>query len=95
MDGSRPVRDGQPVRNFVLLPEAGDALHPAGRLGDEMINVELRAGTEVPFSGRSLVWVWGTWRALPGEPSGHEALYALENARAESADKKDMPKYFR
>jgi hypothetical protein len=95
MDGNRPVRDGERVRSFVLLPEAGDALHPADRFGDEMINVELQAGNAVFFSGRSLVWVWGTLRALPGDPSGHQALYVLENARTEPADKKDIPKYFR
>ena len=50
MDGDRPVRDGERVRSFVLLPEAGDALHPADRFGDEMINVELQAGNEVSFS---------------------------------------------
>ena len=95
MDGDRPGRDGERVRSFVLLPEAGDALHPADRFGDEMVNVELQAGNEVSFSGRSLVWVWGTLRALPGDPSGHQALYALENARAEPADKRDISKYFR
>ena len=50
MDGDRPVRDGERVRSFVLLPEAGDALHPADRFGDEMINVELQAGNEVSSS---------------------------------------------
>lgn len=95
MEGDRPVRDGDRVRSFVLLPEAGDALHPAGRFGDEMISVELQAGNEARFSGRSLVWVWGTLRSLPGNPSGHRALYVLENARAEPADKRDIPKFFK
>ena len=95
MDGDRPMRDGERVRSFVLLPEAGDALHPADRFGDEMINVELQAGNEVSFSGRSLVWVWGSLRALPGDHSDHHALYALENARTEPAEKSDIQKYFR
>ena len=95
MDGNRPVRDGERVGTFVLLPDKGNALHLAHRFGDEMIGVQLQKGNEVRFSGRSLVWVWGTLRALPGDPSGHEPLYVLENARAEPADKADIPKYFR
>jgi hypothetical protein len=43
----------------------------------------------------SLVWVWGTLRVLPGDPSGHEPLNVLEHARTEPAGKPDIPKYFR
>jgi hypothetical protein len=95
MDADRAVRDGERVGSFVLLPDKGNALHPAHRFADEMIDVQLQAGNEVRFSGRSLVWVWGTLRTLPGDPSGHEALYVLENARTTPADKADIPKYFR
>jgi hypothetical protein len=95
MDGGRPVRDGQRVQDFVLLPDAGNAVHPAHRFGDQMIGVRLRVGNEVRFSGRSLVWVWGTLRMLPGDPSGQEPLYVLEDARTEPANKADIAKYFK
>jgi hypothetical protein len=95
MEGDRPVRDGDRVQSFVLLPDAGNPVHPAHRFGDQMIDVRLEAGNEVRFSGRGLVWVWGTLRMLPGDPSGHEPLYILENARTEPANKADIPKYFK
>jgi hypothetical protein len=95
MEGDLPVRDGQRVRAFVLLPDAGNPVHPAHRFGDQMIDVRLRVGHEVQFSGRSLVWVWGTLRMLPGDPTGHEPLYVLENARSEPADRADIQKYFK
>ena len=63
--------------------------------GDQMIEVRLEAGNEVRFSERSLVWAWGTLRMLPGDPSGHEPLYILENARTEPANKADIQKYFK
>ena len=31
MDGYRPSRDGEQVSMFILLPEAGQFLHPAHR----------------------------------------------------------------
>src|ERR1035438_7857287 len=37
MDGGQPVRDGERVQNFVLLPDAGDSVHPAHRFGDPII----------------------------------------------------------
>jgi hypothetical protein len=95
MDGDRPIRDGERVQGFVLLPDAGNPVHPAHRFGDQMIDVRLQAGNEVRFSERSVVWVWGTLRMLPGDPSGHEPLYVLEQARTEPANKADIQKYFK
>ena len=95
MVGDRPVRDGERVQGFVLLPDAGNPVHPAHRFGDQMIDVRLSAGNEARFCDRSLVWVWGTLRMLPGDPSGHEPLYVLEDARTEPANKADISKYFR
>jgi hypothetical protein len=95
MDGDGPVREGDRVPSFILLPDAGSLLHPAHRLGDEMIDVRLEARNEVRFAARSLVWVWGTLRALSGKPSERQALYVLQRARAAPADKADIPKFFR
>ena len=95
MEGDQPVRDGQVVRRFVLLPDKGNAVHPAHRFGDQMIDVQLRPSDSVRFSGGSLVWVWGTLRALPGDPGGPIPLYRLEDARVEPADEGEIPRYFR
>jgi hypothetical protein len=95
MDGARPAKDGERVLRFVLLPDAGSSLHPAHRFGNQMIDVQLETGNDVRFRERSLVWVWGTLRTLPGDPFGHDPLYVLENARTEPADKADIQKYFR
>jgi hypothetical protein len=95
MDGDHPLHDAERVESFVLLPDAGHVTHPAHRFGDQMIDVRLTAGSTIQFSERRLVWVWGTLRTLSGDPGGHEPLYVLENARAESADKADIRKYFR
>jgi len=95
MDGTQPIHDGQLTACFVLLPDAGSAIHPGHRFGDQMIEVRLPAGEKVRFSEGSLVWVWGTWRVLAGNPDGHDPLYQLVDARLESATKADIPKYFR
>jgi hypothetical protein len=95
MDGARPIRAGQPTKSFVLLPDAGQLLHPAHRFGDQMIAVQLHDGDTIKFSPRALVWVWGTLQSSPGDPTGSEPLYALGNARAELAPKADIDKYFR
>ena len=93
-DEDNSARPGTQVRVFVLLPEAGNILHPAHRFGDEMIAVHLREGDEMLFSPRRLVWVWGTFRASPGDPAGAKPLYHLEQARAQPADREDVRRYF-
>jgi len=95
MDGARPIRAGQPTNSFVLLPDAGQLLHPAHRFGDQMIAVQLRDGDTIKFSPRALVWVWGTLQSSPGDPVGNEPLYALRDARAIPALRADIDKYFR
>ena len=95
MEGTRPIRDGEPVQGFILMPDVGNAWHPAHRFGDELIDVRLVGGNTVRFAERSLVWVWGTLQMLPGDPLGHEPLYVLEQARTEPAAKADIEKYFR
>ena len=95
MSGPQPIPDGRQVGDFCLLPDAGNAVHPAHRFGDQMIDVSLRRGDTVRFAEGSLVWVWGTWRALPGNPKGPNPLYQLENARIEPATRADVSQYYR
>ena len=95
MEADAPVRNGQQIQRFVLLPDAGSAVHPAHRFGDQMVEVHLKEGARVPFVAESLVWVWGTWKLLPGNPNQDKPLYELENARVENASTSDIAKYFR
>lgn len=94
MDGDKAVHTGDLIPAFLLLPEAGNVLHPAHRFGDQMISVRLREGDQASFSPRRLVWVWGTFRASSGDPSGPRPLYYLERAHVQIADRTDIGRYF-
>lgn len=95
MESDGPIRAGEPVHDFVLLPDAGHLLHPAHRLGDQMIAVHLIAEEQVQFAPRSLVWVRGVLRASLGDPAGDKPLYNLEQATATPASKTDLKRFFR
>lgn len=95
MEDHQPIREGEPIEDFVLSPDVGNAWHPAHRFGDEMIRVQLDGGKAVRFFERQLVWVWGTLRLLPGDPAGHEPLYVLEHARSEPASQDEVRRFFR
>ncbi len=73
VDGDKSIHPGDFVQDFVLLPDAGNILDPADRFGDQMVSVHLRRSDRIPFSPRQLVWVWGTFRASRGDPSGSDA----------------------
>lgn len=83
------------VQDFVLLPEAGNLLHPAHRIRDQMIAVHLENGTRIQFAPRALVWVCGNFQTSAGLGPRSEALYVIERARAKVADRADMQRYFR
>jgi len=93
-DGNRPIAKGEIVRDFVLLPDRGNLVHPAHRFGDQMIAIHLREGDAVSFSPMALVWVWGTLQASAGDPAGSKPLYALDQAHLRPADKAEIHKYF-
>ena len=95
VDGDRPLREGDWVKEFVVLPEAGNLLHPAHRFSDHIIAVHLEYDARVQFSSRSLVWVWGVFRESPSDPSGSTPLYSVEQAGARPADKSEIGKYFK
>jgi len=94
MENDGPIRAGEPVQDFILLPGAGNLLHPAHRFGDQMIAVHLPPGNPVQFTPRSLVWVGGTFRASSGDPAGSRPLYDLEHAQVALASKTEIRKYF-
>ena len=95
LDDDRVLRDGELVQDFVLLPDKGNLLHPMHRFGDQMVAIHLEDNSRMRFSSGALVWVWGTFRASPGDPAGRKPLYSLERAHAIPADKKDIRAYFR
>ena len=92
--GDRAAGDGDCVQDFVLLPDAGNLLHPAHRFGDQIIAVHLAPDARARFAFRSLVWVWGTLRVFAGDPAGPRPLYALDAVRVQPAGKEEIREYF-
>jgi hypothetical protein len=95
MDDNRRVRNREPVRSFLLLPEAGNLLHPAHRIGDQMIEAHLASGHEEPFAARHLVQVSGILRLRPGRPAAEQALYVLDEADVRLIERADIGKYYK
>jgi len=95
MEGDAPLKTGELITDFVLLPEAGNALHPAHRFGDQMVAVHLENGRQIRFSPRSLISAWGTFRSSSGDPAGPEPLYHLDRARAQPANRDDIHRYLK
>jgi hypothetical protein len=81
-------------RDLVLLPDAGNLLHPAHRFGDQMIAVDLRGGERPQFASGTLVWAKGTMRTSPGDPNDSKPLYRMEQASIERAGAADIGRYF-
>jgi hypothetical protein len=92
MDGDEPHGDGTAVRAFVLMPEAGQFLHPAHRIPDEMVAVRMRE--PVSFRYRELVWVTGRLsRTMGGDRE--QAAFAMSDATAEPASDREIMLWFR
>ena len=95
MDSDRSIAKDQWVQDFLLLPEAGNLMHPAHRIRDQMIAVHLEQGTRIQFSPRALIWVCGNLQASAGLGPRSEAVYVLQRARVKPADKADIQRYFK
>jgi len=93
MDGYRPSRDGATVDMFVLLPEAGQFLHPAHRIPNQM--VEVRPSHPVVFHYRDLVWATGMLNRTLGGERDEKAAYAMSDAEVSPAAERDIGKWFR
>lgn len=93
MDGYQPSSDGIPVDMFILLPEAGQFLHPAHRVPNQM--VEVRPRRPVAFRRRELVWAVGTLNRTTGNPDEEKAAWAMREAEVEAAAPRDIAKWFR
>ncbi len=92
-DGHKPAPDGAPVSMFILLPEAGQLLHPAHRIPDQM--VEIRPVQPALFRFRSLVWVEGALSGTPGRRNPDKALYSMNAAVVQPAFQSDITLWFK
>jgi hypothetical protein len=92
MDGYQPSRDGALVDVFVLLPEAGQFLHPAHRIPNQMVDVH--PSHSVVFRYRDLVWASGTLTRTMGRPGAGRAAYALTAAEVNPAAERDIGRWF-
>jgi hypothetical protein len=95
MDNDHRGRVDEGVSSFLLLPDRGNLLHPAHRLGDQMIEAHLVRGDEIPFASRRLVRVIGRLRLRRGDPAADRPLYVLEEAEAQPIDRTDIRKYLK
>jgi hypothetical protein len=86
--GHKPSPDNAPVRMFVLLPEAGQILHPAHRICDQMVEIWL--AQSAPFKYRSLVWATGELARAHGHRGADQALYLMTAAELKPAIQSDI-----
>jgi hypothetical protein len=91
-DGYQPSRDGATVDMFVLLPEAGQFLHPAHRIPNQMVDVH--PIHPVVFRYRDLVWASGTLTRTIGSPGAERAAFALTAAEVNPAAERDIGRWF-
>jgi hypothetical protein len=94
-EGAKSAQKGELVSYFVLLPNPGNALHPAHRFGDQMIGVRLPEGANARYLNAQLVWASGNVQILPGDPNGNNPLYLIVDAVVEPAAQADIAIHFR
>jgi hypothetical protein len=71
-EGDGATGTGELVRDFMLRPEAGNALHPAHRFGDQMVAVHLQEGNQIRFSPKNLVSGGGNLSSIVGRSDRSE-----------------------
>lgn len=92
MDGYQTYPDGAQLQMFILMPEAGQFLHPAHRVPNEMVEVWL--GQPVPFKFRALVWVSGILQRTGNSPRDEKASWAMRDAETERAEQREITRWF-
>jgi hypothetical protein len=92
MDGYQPAREGTRVEMFILLPEAGQFLHPAHRIPNQM--VEVRPRQPVVFRYRDLVWASGILSPIVGLSRDQKAAYTMTAAEVKPASQRDIGRWF-
>ena len=92
MDGDQASKDRAPVSVFVLMPEAGQFLHPSRPETGQM--VEVRTKAPVTFQFRQLVWAAGTLSRTVGRDRDHPA-WTISDAAVEPAQDREIMLWFR
>lgn len=92
MDGYKPSRDGDPVEVFILLPDAGQLLHPAHRISDQMVEIRLRRA--MAFQFRRLVWASGNLSSTGARPHSDRAAWAMTDAEVTPAGDHEITRWF-
>ncbi|MDQ1474266.1 MAG: hypothetical protein QOJ99_5746 [Bryobacterales bacterium] len=78
----------------MLMPDAGQLLHPAHRTSDEVVEVWLGEDKSVSYRDRRLIWVEGRLRRLRTKPTEGLASFALADAVTERASPRDITRWF-
>jgi hypothetical protein len=91
--GYQLPRDGATVAMFVLLPEAGQSLHPPHRLPSRM--VEVHPSHPIVFHYRDLVWATGILNRTRRMDGDDEAAWAMIAAEVNPAAERDISRWFR
>jgi hypothetical protein len=78
---------------FVLMPEAGQILHPAHHIPDQM--VEVRVTRPTTYHYRSLVWATGFLSRTNAGRYGDRALYSMADADVAPAVQGDITLWFK
>jgi hypothetical protein len=92
MDAVAPFREGAPVDRFILLPDAGHALHPAHRIADQMVEVQTQQA--IPLTYRHLVWVTGSLTRRSDPKHRETPSYLLTNAQLALAVDSEIKHFF-
>lgn len=77
---------------FILMPEAGHFPHPAHRIANEMVEVWLRR--PLSFKFRTLIWASGNLQRTENSPRGKKATYAMRDAGVETAEQREITRWF-
>ncbi len=92
MEGYRSRPGSANVDMFVLLPEAGQFLHAAHRIPNQMVEVWPRR--PVLFRDRQLVWAVGRLNRTMRNAGEEKAAWAMGEAEVQPAEPRDIRKWF-
>ncbi len=93
LDDLRRPHEGSRADIFILLPEAGQFLHPAHRIPGQSVVVWPRY--PVVFRNRQLVWAAGMLSRALRTSGDDQPAYAMTFADITAADERDIAKWFR
>jgi hypothetical protein len=93
LDDLRRPHEGNRADIFILLPEAGQLLHPPHRIPER--SVVVWPTWPVVFHYRQLVWVTGTLSRALRSSGDDQPAFAMTFADMRPADERDIGKWFR